>query len=70
MIQIPVKEAAGVTTVQIFDVAGKLVETQSVNTVFGETLRVNVSNLDNGIYTFALRYENGNVSNFNVVVSK
>jgi hypothetical protein len=70
LVQIPMKNVSGLTTIQIFDVAGKLVETQSVNVTAGEVLQVNVSNLDRGVYTFGLRYENGDVSNFNVVISK
>jgi len=69
-IQIPLKNVTGLTSIQIFDVSGKLVDTQTVSVTNGEILRVNVSNLDRGIYTFGLRYENGNVSNFNVVISK
>jgi len=69
-IQIPMVDVAGLTTIQIFDVAGKLVETQSFTTTTGTDLRVDVSNLEAGMYTFALRYESGNVSNFNVVIAK
>lgn len=70
LIQIPLKDVSGLTTIQIFDVAGKLVETQSVSVTPNQLLEVNVSNLENGVYTFGLRYENGNVSNFNVVIAK
>jgi len=70
LVQIPLKNVSGLTLINIFDVTGKLVETQTVSVSSGEILQVNVSNLDRGIYTFALRYENGNVSNFNVVISK
>jgi hypothetical protein len=69
-IQIPLKDVSGLTTIQVFDVSGKLVETLSVSVTPGEILKFNVSNLDRGVYTFGLRYENGNVSNFNVVISK
>ena len=69
-IQIPLNDVSGLTTVQIFDLAGKLVETQTISVTPGEVLQFNVSNLENGIYTFGLRYENGNISNFNVVIAK
>jgi hypothetical protein len=69
-IQIPMVDVTGLTTIQIFDVAGKLVETQNYNTTAGTNLRVDVSNLEAGVYTFGLRYESGNVSNFNVVITK
>lgn len=70
MIQIPLNDVNGLTTIQIFNVAGKLVETQTVSVSAGQVLKVNVSNLENGVYTFGLRYEDGNVSNFNVVIAK
>ena len=69
-IQIPMVDVTGLTTIQIFDVAGKLVETQNYNTTAGTNLRVDVSQLEAGVYTFGLRYESGNVSNFNVVITK
>ncbi len=70
MIQIPLNDVNGLTTIQIFNVAGKLVEMQTVSVSAGQVLKVNVSNLENGVYTFGLRYEDGNVSNFNVVIAK
>ena len=69
-VEVPMVDVTGLTTVQIFDVTGKLLSSQTVNTVVGSNLRVDVSNLEAGLYTFGLRYESGNVSNFNVVISK
>lgn len=69
-IQIPMNDVSGLTTIQIFDLTGKLIETQSLNATAGSLLKVDVSSLDAGMYTFGLRYESGNVSNFNVVITK
>lgn len=69
-IQIPLRDVTGLTSIQVFDVSGKLVETLSITVTPGEVVKYDVSNLDRGIYTFGLRYANGNVSNFNVVISK
>jgi hypothetical protein len=69
-IEIPMNDISGLTTVNIYDLNGKLVESQSVNTVKGTNLRVDVSNLVGGMYSFDLRYESGNVSKFNVVITK
>lgn len=68
-IQIPMNDITGLTTVQIFDITGKLVSSQSQSST-GNLLKVDVSNLEAGMYTFGLRYENGDVSNFNVVIAK
>jgi hypothetical protein len=69
-IQIPMNDVSGITTIHIFDLSGKLVESQTLNATAGNLLRVDVSSLDAGIYTFGLRYENGKVSNFNVVITR
>ncbi len=69
-IQIPFNDVSGLASINVFDISGKLVETIVVSINSGETLKFDVSNLENGMYTFGLRYEDGNVSNFNVVINK
>ena len=67
---IPIGNNSGSAVIDVYDVAGKLVITNTVLTSSNENLRMDISTIDNGAYIFKMRFEDGSFSNFNVVVSK
>ena len=68
-LNIPVGNNYGKTLIDVYDIAGKMVKTINITTTSYETIRVNVSDLDNGAYIFKMNFEDGSFSNFNVVVN-
>lgn len=68
-INIPIGNYFGKTMIDIYDIAGKKVKSLNFTTTSFETIKVNVSDLDNGAYLFKILFENGSYSNFNVVIN-
>lgn len=70
IVRIPLKGQNGAANVQVFDVTGaKVLETRT--SVGGDhTLTVDMGKLANGTYTFHLDFDNGQRSDFSVVLSK
>lgn len=70
IIRIPLKGQNGAANVQVFDMTGaKVLETRT--SVGGDhTLTVDMGKLANGNYTFHLDFDNGQRSDFSVVLSK
>ena len=69
-INIPVGNRNGAATIEIFDIAGKLVISNAVTFNKFETLKVNVANINNGSYLGKMTFEDGTTAKFNVVVTK
>jgi hypothetical protein len=61
--------ATGNATLSITDIAGRLISTQTIKVNNGQ-FTTNVAGMNNGTYVFALDFENGAKSRFNVVVTK
>lgn len=59
-------EGEGVATLNITDVTGKTVISNTINLVGGES-DVNIASLESGIYIFNVTLENGKTAQFNVV---
>jgi hypothetical protein len=59
-------EGEGVATLNVTDVTGKTVMTNSINLVGGKS-DVNIAGLESGIYIFNATLENGKTAQFNVV---
>lgn len=70
MISIPFNNHEGNATINIVDVAGKIVSTQAVNLTGVNTLQFDVTNIESGMYVFNVSYENGTTTSFNVVINK
>ncbi len=69
-ISIPMKGQTGKATVQVFDSKGTLVADQQVSVGGNNILSMDLSGLDNGLYTFHVAFERGATSSFRVAVSK
>ena len=69
-INIPFGDNEGLTSISIYDVTGKLISTQAVTINNNSLVTVNVTDIPNGTYVFTAIFENGNATNFNVVISK
>ena len=69
-INIPVGDRNGAATIEIFDIAGKLVISNAVTFNKYETLKVNVANISNGSYLGKMTFEDGTTAKFNVVVTR
>lgn len=69
VVNIPVGNNYGKTLINVYDIAGKNVKTLNISTSSNETIRVNVSDLENGAYLFKMNFEDGSFSNFNVIVN-
>lgn len=69
VINIPVGDRNGSATIEIFDIAGKLVITKEVTFSNNETLTLDVSALSNGSYVANMIFEDA-TAKFNVVVNK
>lgn len=59
-------EGEGVATLNVTDVTGKTVMTNSINLVGGKS-DVNIASLESGMYIFNVTLENGKTAQFNVV---
>lgn len=70
MLTIPFANKEGNATINITDVTGKIVSTQKVNLTGVNTLKLDVTSIESGMYVFNVIYENGTTSTFNVVVNK
>ena len=67
-ITIPLEGFTGKGTLSITDNVGKLVLNENVT--MGGSLRVNISNMSNGLYNFSILSNDGKKSSFKVMVSK
>jgi len=70
MLTIPFANKEGNATINITDVTGKIVSTQQVNLTGVNTLKLDVTSIESGMYVFNVSYENGTTSTFNVVINK
>jgi len=68
-INIPVGDRNGSATIEIFDIAGKVVMTKQVTFTNNETLTLDVSTLSNGSYVANMIFGDA-TAKFNVVVNK
>ena len=68
MISIPVGNTE-ITSVNIYDVTGKLVASQTTSVV-NNTLTLDVTSVSNGSYVISLNYANNTSSKINVVINK
>ena len=70
MLNVPVRKGVnGNVTVEIFDLAGKLVISE--NKTIGEgSLKVNVASISNGAYLFSLTFADGSKDSFKVSVNR
>jgi hypothetical protein len=69
VLNIPFKGAVNNATLNIMDIAGKVINSQRVSTSMGK-LVVNVDGIAPGAYTFSLQQAAGHNSTFKVVVSR
>ncbi len=69
-ISIPIKGLTGKATVQVFDSKGAKVADRQVSVGGNNILTMDLSGLDNGLYTFHVAFEAGAVSSFRVAVTK
>lgn len=69
-ITIPFNGSNKVVAVDVYDVTGKLVMSQTVKQTMSKILTMDVSEFETGYYTFKAYFENGKTSTFNVVVNK
>lgn len=70
MINIPVGKRNGAAVIEVVDVTGKIVLTKNVNFNNNQLLALDVSSIENGLYIVNMTFENGDTSNFNVVISR
>lgn len=70
MLTIPFSNKEGNATINITDVTGKIVSSQNVNLTGVNTLQLDVTSIETGMYVFNVTYENGTTSTFNVVINK
>ena len=70
MLNVPVRKGVkGNVTVEVFDLAGKLVISE--NKTIGEgSLKVNVASISNGAYLFSLTFADGSKDSFKVSVNR
>jgi hypothetical protein len=69
VVNIPVGDRSGSASIEVFDIAGKLVISNNVTFTANQTLTLDVSDLSNGSYVAKMIFEDG-TANFNVVISK
>jgi len=70
VITIPLTGLEGEAQLNVTDMTGKIMLSRSVSLSGSDKLEVNISALPAGIYLFNLNFDNGQVSNFNVAVTK
>ena len=68
-LNIPVGDRNGLATLQVLDVAGKLVLSKKVSFANYEVLKLDVSSFKNGFYVGKMLFEDGSKSAFNVVIN-
>ena len=69
LLNIPVGDRNGSATIEIFDIAGKLVLSENVSFSNNETLTLDLSELTNGSYVANMIFEDA-TAKFNVVVTR
>ncbi|CAG5078952.1 T9SS type A sorting domain-containing protein [Parvicella tangerina] len=69
VITIPLAGMEGNAELFVTDMTGKTVISRNVN-MTGSNLKVDVTSLPAGYYTFTMNFDNGQVANFNVAVTK
>ena len=69
-ISIPLKEKYnGIVEVQIVDITGKIIKSERVNMSNTNTLKLNTSTVENGMYFLHLRNGNNKLNSFPVIIS-
>ena len=70
MLNVPVRKGVkGNVTVEIYDLAGKLVISEN-QTIDNEPLKVNVASIRNGAYVFSLTFADGSKDTFKVSINR
>jgi PA domain-containing protein/type IX secretion system substrate protein len=69
-LNIPVGDRNGSATIEIFDIAGKLIISNAVTFNNNEIVTVDVSAITNGSYVGKMNFEDGTSATFNVVVTR
>ena len=70
MLTVPVRKGVvGNVTIEIYDLAGKLVISEN-QTIGNEPLKVNVASISNGAYVFSLTFADGSKDTFKVSVNR
>lgn len=70
VLRVPMKGFTGTAVLRIFDLAGSLVSDQKVAVGGNESIAVDISAISAGTYLFHMEFENGQRSDFRVVVAK
>lgn len=70
IITIPLTGLEGEAQLMITDMTGRIMTTRAIYLSGNDKLRVNVSDLPSGFYTFNINFDNGQVSKFNVAITK
>jgi hypothetical protein len=70
VLNIPFGNNTDVTSIEIYDITGKLISTQAVSVIKNGLITVDMMNVSNGTYVFKATYKDGSISSFNVVVNK
>ena len=68
-VNVPLNGFSGYANLKIYDLTGKLISDQNVNTLNGN-LKVDVNDIPNGNYLFNITFEDGKSSKFNVIITK
>ena len=69
-VMVAINGFSGDASMTVTDLAGKVVMVKSVTTDLNGKVKVNTSELNNGMYIFNIQMANGNVSKVNVVINK
>jgi hypothetical protein len=70
LLTVPVRRnILGDVTIKVFDLAGKLVLSES-KTIGEESLKINVASIPNGTYLFNLTFSDGSKDSFKVSVNR
>lgn len=70
IITIPLSGLDGEAQLMVTDMTGKIMMSKLVYLSGNDKLQVNVADLSSGFYTFTINFDNGQVSKFNVAVTK
>lgn len=70
-ISVPLNEIHnGTVKLEVFDLAGKLVKSESVNMANTKMFNANTSSLENGTYMFNLKFDDNSTTSFRVAIVK
>ena len=70
LLSVPVRKGVkGNVTVEVFDLAGKLVISEN-KTIANEPLKINVASISNGAYLFSLTFADGSKDSFKISVNR